>query len=325
MTEKERKGLRIVFWGTPKFAVTSLHRIVEEGYEVCMVVTTPDKPAGRHQSRLTPSAVKEYALEKGLPLMQPANLDDGEFLEALKWTRADVGVVVAFRKLPKVAWAMPRLGTFNLHASLLPNYRGAAPINWAIMNGEKETGVTTFMIDDKIDTGGILLSSTTEIGGNETFGEVSDRLMEMGAELTLRTIKGIETGSLTATPQRVPEPEKLKKAPKLFRENTRIDLGGSPETVHNFVRGLSPVPAAWTMIGEEGKAPQQLKIFRTRPRYEKHELERGTICQMAEDALSIAVDGGYVDALDVQLAGKKRMAAKELLKGHRSILDMHCI
>ena len=320
--QKNRTDMRIIFFGTPDFAVASLNALVEQGREVCMVVTTPDKPVGRHQNTLVPSAVKQYALEHGLPLMQPDDLTDCNFLSTLKQMQADLGIVVAFRKLPREVWTMPRLGTFNLHGSLLPRYRGAAPINWAIINGETETGVTTFMLDDRIDTGSLLLSHKLAIGKDDTFGEVYLRLMQMGAGLTLETVEGIEQGKLTPVPQTGEVLEHQKRAPKLFRENTRIDWHKSPTEIHNLVRGLSPAPAAWTLLEGEGLRPQQLKVFQTRVRLAEHQLPVGMLVAETRDALSVAVEGGFVDILELQVAGKKRMAAADLLRGNQSILEL---
>ena len=313
--------MRIVFFGTPDFAVVSLNALVEAGCDVCLVVTTPDKPVGRHQNHLQPSPVKTYALEHGLPLVQPADLSDPGFVSLLGQVSPDVGMVVAFRKLPREVWSLPRQGTFNVHGSLLPLYRGAAPINWAIINGEKETGVTTFMLDDRIDTGGVLLSRSLAIGEDDTFGEVYERLSLIGAELALDTLKGIEEGTLRPTPQAEPDPER-SRAPKLNRDNTRIDWTRSPREIHNFVRGLSPVPAAWTLLEGEGLQSQQLKVFRTRVRPAEHQLPAGMLVAETRDALSVAVEGGFVDILELQVAGKKRMAAADLLRGNQSILEL---
>lgn len=311
-----KKDLRIVYLGTPDFAVESLDRLVSGGYHVVGVVTTPDKPVGRHQNHLQPSPVKVYALEHGLPLLQPARLKDEAFIEALRQLKADLQVVVAFRMLPEAVWAMPRLGTFNLHASLLPQYRGAAPINWAIINGEKETGVTTFFLKQDIDTGDIIDQVSVPIGPDETFGEMHDRLMHIGADLTVKTIDSLLDGTLVSHPQPHGAALDLKPAPKLFRDTCRIDWHQPVKAVHNFIRGLSPVPTAWTMLHTD-KGPEQLKIFRAQRSSERLGLPTGEIYTDGRTEFCVALNGGHLKILDLQLAGKKRMTVESFLNGFK--------
>lgn len=299
---------RIIYMGTPDFAVAGLRALVENGYNVVAVVTMPDKPAGRgHKVQFSP--VKQYALEAGLPVLQPEKLKDPAFLETLASYHADLQIVVAFRMLPEVVWAMPRLGTFNLHASLLPKYRGAAPINWAVINGEKETGVTTFMLKHEIDTGNILLQERISIGEDENVGSVHDRLMELGTGLILRTTdmiidcdaRGVE---LPSQPQ--DENAATCPAPKIFKETCRIDFSKPTQEVHNFVRGLSPYPAAWCDLTLQGKMYENVKVYATR-----------VVADNAQTAGKIVVPcgEGAIEIVELQLPGKKRMDAKALLNG----------
>ena len=299
---------RIIYMGTPDFAVAGLRALVENGYNVVAVVTMPDKPAGRgHKVQFSP--VKQYALEAGLPVLQPEKLKDPAFLETLASYHADLQIVVAFRMLPEVVWAMPRLGTFNLHASLLPKYRGAAPINWAVINGEKETGVTTFMLKHEIDTGNILLQERISIGEDENVGSVHDRLMELGTGLILRTTdmiidcdaRGVE---LPSQPQ--DESAATCPAPKIFKETCRIDFSKPAQQVHNFVRGLSPYPAAWCDLTLRGKVYENVKVYATR-----------VVADNAQTAGKIVVPcgEGAIEIVELQLPGKKRMDAKALLNG----------
>lgn len=301
--------------GTPDFAVASLDILVKNNYNIVGVITAPDKPAGRGQ-QVQLSAVKKYAVEKGLHILQPEKLKNAQFLEELRALNADLQVVVAFRMLPEVVWNMPRLGTFNLHASLLPQYRGAAPINWAVMNGEKETGVTTFFLQHEIDTGKVLFRERTPIGKDETAGELHDRLMEIGSKLVLKTVQAIETGNYRETPQEeLAEGQELKHAPKIFKEDCRTDWSKSIDTIHDHVRGLSPYPAAWTELsGPDGKM-HSIKIFRTGKEITFHDHVRGTLISDGRSFIKIAVAGGYIHLLDIQLAGKKRMGTAEFLRG----------
>ncbi len=295
-------SLRIVYMGTPEFAVAGLRALVENGCNVVAVVTMPDKPAGRGH-KLQQSPVKQYALSVGLPVLQPERLKDEAFLSELRTYKADLQIVTAFRMLPDVVWSMPRLGTFNLHASLLPQYRGAAPINWAIIHGDKETGCTTFLLRHDIDTGDILLQERTAIGETEDAGSLHDRLMEMSIGLTLRTTSLIEDCDRQGIP--VPTTPQdtavtLLPAPKLFKDNCRIDFSQSAEDIVNFVRGLSPYPAAWCNLTIHGQLYENVKVFRVRK---------------GEGAISVHCADGTVSIEELQLPGKKRMDAKSLLNG----------
>jgi methionyl-tRNA formyltransferase len=302
--------LRIVFMGTPEFAVTILDSIVKNDFEVVGVITAADKPAGRGQ-KLKYSAVKEYALAHNLNLLQPTNLKDETFLETLKALNANLQIVVAFRMLPKVVWSMPALGTFNLHASLLPNYRGAAPINWAIINGETTTGVTTFFIDDKIDTGAMILNSTLDISENESAGQLHDRLMNLGSETVIKTLALIEENKVNLQVQN--ENSDIKTAYKLNKENCKIDWTKSATTIHNLIRGLSPYPAAWCFFSDKNEE-WNIKIYDASILLESHNLKAGTIlCTKKE--LKIAVEDGFIQILSLQFPGKKRMLTAELLNG----------
>lgn len=299
-----KKDLRIVYLGTPEFAVASLRTLVEGGYNVVAVVTMPDKPAGRgHQMQY--SDVKKYALEVGLPVLQPEKLKDEAFIEELRSYQADLQIVVAFRMLPEVVWTMPRLGTFNIHGSLLPQYRGAAPINWAVMNGEKETGLTTFMLRHEIDTGNMILQERIPIGEDENVGSVHDRLMELSKSMVLRTVdliidcenKGIE---VPTTPQ--PQIAELKPAPKIFKEDCEIKFAEKTASeVKNFVRGLSPYPAAWANLTIKGQTFENVKIFKVEI------ADKGDILVPCKE--------GSVSILELQVPGKKRMDAKSFLNG----------
>jgi len=306
----DKKDLRIVYLGTPEFAAASLRALVEGGYNVVAVVTMPDKPAGRgHQ--LQYSDVKKYALEVGLPVLQPEKLKDEAFVEELRSYKADLQIVVAFRMLPEVVWAMPRLGTFNLHASLLPQYRGAAPINWAVMNGDRETGATTFMLKHEIDTGNMILQERIPIGEDENVGSVHDRLMALGTSLVLRTVDLIieceNAGKpLPTTPQ--PELSELRPAPKIFKEDCEIKFAEkTTEEVKNFVRGLSPYPAAWANLDINGQYFENVKIFAV----EKVQSDK---IQSTKDII-VSCKEGAVRILELQVPGKKRMEAKAFLNG----------
>lgn len=311
-----KEDLRIVYLGTPDFAVESLRRLVEGGYNVVGVVTTPDKHMGRHRDQLTPSPVKEYALQNGLPLLQPEKLKDVAFLEQLSLLRADLQIVVAFRMLPEAVWTMPRLGTFNLHASLLPQYRGAAPINWAIMNGEKETGITTFFIEKDIDTGEIIDQVHVPIAETDTFEDVHDRLMQLGGDLVIKTVNAILNGTIHSQPQKISSETELKLAPKIFRETCRINWNQSVESVYNFVRGLCPIPAAWTML-EGGKYPEMMKIFKTEKELQEHSYETGCVITDKRSFLKVALPNGFLNICELQLSGKKRMTVEEFLRGYK--------
>ncbi|MFQ3173470.1 MAG: methionyl-tRNA formyltransferase [Flavobacterium sp.] len=302
--------LRIVFMGTPEFAVGILDSIIKNNYNVVGVITAADKPAGRGQ-KLKYSAVKEYALANNLTLLQPTNLKEESFLEELKSINANLQIVVAFRMLPKVVWEMPNLGTFNLHASLLPNYRGAAPINWAIINGDTKTGVTTFFIDDKIDTGAIILSSETAIDPNENAGHLHDRLIHIGSKAVIDTLELIEQGNVTTTVQT--ESAEIKTAYKLNKENCKIDWTKSALQINNLIRGLSPYPAAWCFFSDKNEE-WNVKVFESKVIIEQHTFATGSIfCTKKE--MKIAVENGYIQILSLQFPGKKKMTTSELLNG----------
>ncbi|MEY4038152.1 MAG: hypothetical protein RIR67_462 [Bacteroidota bacterium] len=302
--------LRIVFMGTPEFAVGILDTILQHNYEVVGVITAADKPAGRGQ-KIKYSAVKEYALTHELPLLQPINLKDESFLEELKALNANLQIVVAFRMLPKVVWEMPSLGTFNLHASLLPNYRGAAPINWAIINGEAKTGVTTFFIDDKIDTGAMILNAETAISESESAGQLHDRLMQLGSETVIQTLALLEKGNVTTTIQQ--DTADIKTAYKLNKENCKIDWTKSVSEIHNLIRGLSPYPAAWCFFSDKGEE-WNIKIYEANILNESHSLAIGQlVCTKKE--MKIAVQDGFIQVLSLQFPGKKKMTTAELLNG----------
>ncbi|OIQ15325.1 MAG: methionyl-tRNA formyltransferase [Flavobacterium sp. MedPE-SWcel] len=302
--------LRIVFMGTPEFAVGILDAIYQNDYEIVGVITAPDRPAGRGQ-KVKFSAVKEYALEKDLKLLQPTNLKDEAFLEELESLKANLQVVVAFRMLPTQVWKMPKLGTFNLHASLLPQYRGAAPINWAIINGEKTTGVTTFFIDEKIDTGAIILKDEVVIEPNELAGELHDRLMVLGVGTVLKTLKLVEEGKVETTIQ--PIDSDIKTAYKLNRDNCQIDWTKSGEDINNLIRGLSPYPAAWTFIADNDKE-WNVKVYNASFVKEEHDLEIGKLV-VDKKVIKTAVKDGYIVFNNLQFPGKKKMTSVELLNG----------
>ncbi len=303
-------SLRIVFMGTPDFAVTSLQRLLGAGCEVVAVVTAPDRPSGRGL-QLTPSPVKKAALAANLPVLQPERLRDPAFLTELTSYKADLQVVVAFRMLPEVVWAMPTVGTLNLHGSLLPQYRGAAPINWAIINGETETGVTTFFIEKEIDTGQLLFSDREPIYPDDTAGSLHDRLMERGADLVLKTVRAIEEGDYTPTPQ--PESGNLKAAPKLSRDSTRIDWNQPVHTIRNFVRGLSPYPAAWTMINDRFFKIYAVSVANDSP----VAAESGQAWTDEKKQIMIRAIDGWLSIDSLQAEGKRRMTAEEFLRGNR--------
>lgn len=319
------KDLRIVFMGTPDFAVASLAALHENGYNIVGVVTAPDKPAGRGQ-KMHQSAVKIYALENGLPILQPEKLKDENFLSGLKELNPDLQVIVAFRMLPEVVWKLPPLGTFNLHGSLLPRYRGAAPLNWAVMNGDTESGVTTFLLKQEIDTGAILFSEKVNVPPDQTVGELHDRLMEIGAGLVVKTVEALADGTAKPVPQEmlVIDPDRLH-APKIFKEDCRIDWSRCTLYNHNKVRGLSPYPTAWTEIALPGKDPLSIKIFRSSARLEMHHLAPGTILSDARKWFKIACTDGFLDITDLQLAGKKRMGVEEFLRGFPGLTDYRAV
>jgi methionyl-tRNA formyltransferase len=303
--------------GTPDFAVASLDILVKNNFNIVGVITAPDKPAGRGQ-QVQQSAVKKYALEKGLNILQPEKLKSPEFLEQLRSLKPDLQIVVAFRMLPEAVWNMPPLGTFNLHGSLLPQYRGAAPINRAVMNGEKETGVTTFFLQHEIDTGKIIDRVSTPIGEDETAGELHDRLMIIGAELVLKTVRAIEKKSYSLTDQEKLAEGELKHAPKIFKDDCRISWDRPVNEIHNHVRGLSPYPTAWTEFISPAGQSITAKIFRTAKEHNSHGMQPGTLIFNGKQGMKIAAADGYIHITDLQLAGKKRMGIEEFLRGFQA-------
>lgn len=318
------KNLRIVFMGTPEFAVATLGSLLMNGFNVAGVVTTPDKPSGRGR-KITKSAVKEFSEFSRLPVMQPANLKDPEFLKALSGLKADLFIVVAFRMLPEAVWKMPPMGTINLHASLLPQYRGAAPINHVIINGEATSGVSTFFINENIDTGNLLMREEVQIFPYENAGDLHDRLMKLGARLVIRTIKGIVDKTLLPMPQSqflMPD-EKPKPAPKIYPGDCIINWSGNCYVIHNFIRGLAPYPCARTFLSDESSTILT-KIFEGQPENEMHSLKPGQIVSDGKYYLKIACNHGFLNVLSLQMEGKKRMTTLELLRGLR-ITDYHIV
>lgn len=323
--------------GTPEFAVAPLDAIIEKGYDVVGVVTVPDKPSGRGL-KLNESAVKQYAVSKGLKIMQPVSLKEQGFLDELAALEADLFIVVAFRMLPKVVWSMPKMGTFNLHGSLLPQYRGAAPINWAIINGEKKSGVTTFLIDEKIDTGNILMRQECAIGENENVGSLYDRLMAIGAELVVKSVEGLADGTLVPQPQELFLPEELRGkdidtvvngAPKLTKELCRIKWDNPVSKIHNLVRGLSPYPAAFSTI-TDGIKEIDMKIFEALPvggscGASSNGIPAGTVVSDKKSYIHVICSEGRLSLEEIQLAGKKRMKVKDFLLGFRDIENFRFI
>lgn len=322
-------ALRIVYMGTPDFAVEPLRKLLESGYNVVGVVTMPDKAIGRHHDTLQPSPVKKFYMEqhldeKGVRLLQPEKLKDEAFLEELRSLKADLQIVVAFRMLPEVVWGMPPMGTFNLHTALLPQYRGAAPMNWAIINGDKETGVTTFFLDHDIDTGRIIMQDRTPIHETDNVEDIHDRLMMMGSDLVLKTVRAIEEGTATSVPQeQFITDEPLRHAPKIFKETCQIDWKAGMTYVYNFVRGLSPYSAAWsTLVTPDGKR-QDVKIYKTHKETTGQQTnEVGSVITDGK-TLKVAVEDGFIVIDELQVAGKKRMAVADYLRGAR-IPDGSC-
>lgn len=320
------KDLRIVFMGTPEFAVASLRRLAEEGYNIVAVVTAPDKPAGRGQ-KLHESDVKVAARELGLPILQPEKLKSEEFVAAMRELHPDLGIVIAFRMLPEVIWSMPRLGTFNLHASLLPQYRGAAPINWAIINGETETGITTFLLNHEIDKGAIIGQRTEPILPDDNMGTMYEKLMTAGCDLVTETVEKIASGDCTPVEQQHIDESSLKPAPKIFKDDCRIDWTCSGRRIVDFVRGLSPYPAAWTPMfrpdGQGGFAEAgSAKIFEVKFRpADNAGKETGTVSSDGRTYLDVACADGIIEIKSMQLSGKKRMGMRELLAGFRNPED----
>lgn len=313
----KKEDLRIVYMGTPDFAVESLRCLVEGGYNVVGVITMPDKPAGRgHKLQFSP--VKQYALDHGLPLLQPEKLKDESFLENLRAWKADLQIVVAFRMLPQVVWNMPRLGTFNLHASLLPQYRGAAPINWAVMNGDAETGITTFFLKHEIDTGEVIQQVRVPIADTDNVGIVHDKLMLLGGRLVVETVDAILSGTVKSVPQEeMAVVGELRPAPKIFKETCRIDWNQPVKRVYDFVRGLSPYPAAWTELVQPDGTRVVVKIFDTEKIPASHQLAPGTLQTDGKSYIRVAAADGFVGIRALQLPGKKRLKTDELLRGFR--------
>ena len=302
--------------GTPEFAVASVDALVKNGCTIVGVITAPDKPAGRGL-KMHESAVKKYALEKGLKILQPERLKNPQFLDELRSLKADIQVVVAFRMLPEAVWNMPAMGTINVHASLLPQYRGAAPINWAVINGEKETGVTTFKLKHEIDTGDILLQEKVSIGENETDGELHDRLKDRGAQVLVRTIQGLANGTLKETAQsQIPNSnsETLKHAPKIFTDTCKIDWNKSVDEVHNLIRGLSPFPGAFTYLNEK-----LLKIFRSERQHKQTSIPAGQLDTDGKTFLNFACSDGYISLKEIQMEGKKKMNVEDFLRGYKLV------
>lgn len=330
----DKSSLRIVFMGTPEFAVASLDALVQSGFNVVAVITAPDKPAGRGM-KMNESAVKKYAVEHAIPVLQPEKLKNPDFLQTLKELKADLQIVVAFRMLPEVVWNMPPMGTINVHGSLLPHYRGAAPINWAVINGEKETGVTTFKLKHEIDTGDILLQDSFPIGENDTAGEVHDHMKEVGAKLLVRTVEGLIDGTIEEKPQsavsnsdnseshlRITSYEsRLKHAPKIFTETCKLDFSKTVEEVHNLIRGLSPFPGAFTTL--DGKT---LKVYRSKKESrdaasdlnpDNTIVQTGAYVTDGKTFLKFRCSNGYIHLLEIQLEGKKKMLIEDFLRGYR--------
>ena len=313
------KNLRIVFMGTPDFAVASLKALFDGGYNVVGVITAPDKPAGRG-NQLTQSAVKKYAIENNLHLLQPEKLKNPDFIAELQNLKADLQVVVAFRMLPEMVWNMPRLGTFNLHGSLLPQYRGAAPLNWAVINGETKTGVTTFLLDQEIDTGKILFKHEIEIGENDTVGDIHDRLMEIGASLVVKTVDALADGNYTPIPQNEMITAAINHAPKIFKEDCRINWQNDAEKIRNLIRGLSPYPTAWSLLVNSETGEEILtKIYFAEKDALAEKANFGTIESDGKKSLLVACRNGWLNITDLQLAGKKRMKTDEFLRGFQQI------
>lgn len=319
----KKEDLRIVYMGTPDFAVESLRALVEGGYQVVGVLTMPDKPVGRHGSVLQASPVKQYAESVGLPVLQPEKLKEEAFLADLKALNADLQIVVAFRMLPEVVWNMPRLGTFNLHASLLPQYRGAAPINWAVINGDTETGVTTFFLTHEIDTGKIIRQKHLPIADTDDVGIVHDTLMQIGAGLVTETVDLLLAGKTDAVPQEAffKDPSELRAAPKIFKDTCRINWHQPVKVVYDFVRGLSPYPAAWTELIAPDGSRLVLKIYQAEKHPATHNLPVGTILSDNKRYMDVAVLDGYLRLFSLQLAGKKRMSVIDFLNGNKQMAE----
>ena len=314
----KKEDLRIVYMGTPDFAVESLRALVEGGYNIVGVITMPDKPVGRHGSVLQASPVKRYALSKGLPVLQPEKLKDEAFVEALREWKADLQIVVAFRMLPEVVWNMPRLGTFNLHASLLPQYRGAAPINWAVINGDTETGITTFFLRHEIDTGEVIQQVRIPIADTDDVGIVHDKLMMLGGKLVTETVDAILNDAVKPIPQEeMAVVGELRPAPKIFKDTCRIDWNQPVKRIYDFIRGLSPYPAAWSELVQPDGETVVMKIFETEKIIQSHQLTPGTLLTDGKTYIHVAAADGIIGIRALQLPGKKRLKTDELLRGFR--------
>lgn len=320
----KKEDFRIVFMGTPDFAVLSLSALVDNGFNVVGVVTVADKPAGRGK-QLSQSAVKKYALEHNLPLLQPIHLRAASFLEELKNWKAHLQIIVAFRMLPREVWEMPPLGSINLHASLLPMYRGAAPINWAVINNEKETGVSTFFLKHEIDTGNLLFQEKITIDKEDNAGTLHDKLMHLGANLLLKTINAIIHNSYQEIQQDSISVDNLKAAPKIFKADGKIHWQESLSSIHNLIRGLSPYPCAWTELVDNFGKRITVKIFASKAVYQTHNHQAGTLWSDGHTFVKVAVNDGFVEILDLQLAGKKRMPVSVFLQGFKGITDYQCV
>lgn len=321
----EKKDIRIVFMGTPDFAVESLRCLVEGGYNVVGVITMPDKPMGRHGSVLQSSPVKKYALEKGLKILQPEKLKEEGFIRELQSLKADLQIVVAFRMLPEIVWKMPPMGTFNLHASLLPQYRGAAPINWAIINGDKETGITTFFLKQDIDTGEIIDQVKIPIEEKDNVETVHDKLMILGGKLVIKTVDALLEGSIKTIPQeQLVCNGELRPAPKIFKETCKIDWNQPTEILYNFIRGLSPYPAAWTEICLHQEEWTDMKIYEVEKDFSQDLKQPGQIIELGKKNMLIATKDGFLSIKELQLAGKKRLKITDFLNGFKSIADFYC-
>ncbi|MCH4896985.1 methionyl-tRNA formyltransferase [Marinilabiliaceae bacterium JC040] len=306
--------MRIVYMGTPDFAVAPLDALIEAGLNIVGVVTNPDKAAGRGR-KIQESAVKVYAKEKGLKILQPEKFRDEEFLNELKALNADLQIVVAFKMLPKVVWDMPRLGTMNLHASLLPDYRGAAPLNWAIINGEKKTGVTTFLLKHEIDTGNIIKQESVEIKETDNVGDLHDKLMNVGADLLVASVKALESGNYKELEQEGLIEDEIKHAPKIFKDDCKLSWDKDLNNIYNLVRGLSPYPAAWTEFTSTRAKKIKLKIYTTEKEEEEHEFESGRLFSDNKSYLKVSCKGGYLVINELQISGKKRMKVRDFLLG----------
>lgn len=315
----DKNNLKIVYMGTPDFAVEPLKKLVENKYHIAGVVTNPDKPAGRGQ-KIQESPVKKYAKSKNIKILQPDKFKNESFLTELKKLDADLQIVVAFKMLPEIVWSMPKIGTFNLHASLLPQYRGAAPINWAIINGDQKTGVTTFFLKHEIDTGNIIFQEEVGIDKDDNAGAVHDKLMYKGAELVTKTVNAIIEGDYPQLNQQdlIKPGEKIKHAPKIFKQDCKINWNNNIDIIHNFIRGLSPYPASWTEI-TNGDQIIQLKIYRSSVEYEDHNQNTGQIITDKKSKLKVAVHGGYLQITELQQSGKKRMHTEDFLRGFQGI------